>query len=98
VTPADAETAVLARKGGMICGGSAVEGGTRKGRLSNVGSNAGVAGMGGRELPEISRHPAIVHAAMKMSDPVLLRISNVGSLGHLPVGCYFFGLNSLAKR
>ena len=54
--------------------------------------------MGGRELPEISRHPAIVHAAMKMSDPVLLRISNVGSLGHLPVGCYFFGLNSLAKR
>jgi hypothetical protein len=61
---------------GRFAGGSAVEGGKRKGRLSNVGSNAGVAGMGGRELPEISRHPAVVHADMNTSEPVLLCRSN----------------------
>jgi hypothetical protein len=32
--------------------------------------------MGGRELPEISRHPAVVHADMNTSEPVLLCRSN----------------------
>jgi hypothetical protein len=98
VTPADAETAVLARKGGTICGGFGrrrreAEGSSVERRLKRRRRRDGRPGTS-RNQPS-SPHRARCYEHVRAG---LVVKRKVGARHPLPVGRYFFGTHSLAIR